>query len=243
MNIIGMNKAGLLVLEPAKVDRLLIEQEMVYIATTLGSFWQFDYEAAKKGKVGMHAILKSERHSDGFFISKILLEPQNIRMIMANQQFLRLSQLEMPQPGWVAGIPDGATQLGIEVAKLVGAKTAEMCKKNGRIRMISEIPANELLLWVEDFSTAGTGLTEAVTDLSAQQPQVKMLPCYLVLINRGGLKEITIKGVGTFLIVPVVDHRVNDWPSSECPLCKMGSVPIKSKASDENWQKITTSQL
>ena len=247
LKIVGMDKDQLLGLHPDSLMRpgniqLLSEEEVIYIAETLGTFWAYDYEAAKKGKVGMHAILKSEWHSDGFFISRILLELLNIRTIMADQQVLRFNQLGIPKPNWVAGIPDGASQLGQEVAKIMDVKNAEMRKEDGRIVMVSTIAPDETLLLDEDFCTKGTGFKEAVADILSRQPKVKILPLELVIINRGGLTAIAIEGVGEFQVVAVANHRVNDWPPPECPLCKMGSKPIKPKATDENWRLITTSQ-
>ena len=123
LKIIGMPKDALLGLCPDSLKRpgsiqLLTEEEVVYIAETLGAFWKYDYEAAKCGKVGLHAELKSLLHSDGFFISRILLEQPNIRTIMADQQVMRFNQLGIPRPDWVAGIPDGATELGKDLARI-----------------------------------------------------------------------------------------------------------------------------
>lgn len=40
-----------LTLEP--FNRLLTPDELIHIATILGAFWSYDYEAAKQGRVGM----------------------------------------------------------------------------------------------------------------------------------------------------------------------------------------------
>jgi len=243
LKIVGMSREGLLNLVPDNINRLLTEEEIVYIAKTLNSYWEYDYEAAKQGRVGRHAELKSLRHSDGFFVSKILLEPQNIRTIIANQLVLRFNQLKVSKPDWVAGIPEGATKLGQDVANLMGVKNAEMKKEDGRIIMVTSIAPNKPLLLVEDFCTRGTGFSEAILDIVSKQPRVKILPYELVIINRGSLSEISVEGVGIFKIIAVATHRVNDWDPSECPLCQMGSVAIKPKATEENWLDITTSQL
>lgn len=240
--IIGMTKEELIALDPQSIDWPLSKEEIIYIAETFWAYWRYDYEAAKQGRVGMHAILKSELHSDGFFISRILLEHPNIRRIFANQLVLRFNKLKAPKPDWVAGIPDGATKLGEDVAEIMGVKNAEMKKENGRIVLVSSIGAGESLLGIEDFCTRGTGFKEAVLDILSKQPEVKILPYESVILNRGGLKEIVIEGVGSFKVVPAVEHWVNDWKPEECPLCKMGSEPIKPKATDENWRLITTSQ-
>lgn len=240
--IVGLTKEELIALDPASIDRSLSEEEIVYMAKTLDSYWEYDYEAAGQARVGMHAELKSLRHSNGFFVSKILLQHPNIRAIMANQLVLRFNQLGIPKPDWVAGIPDGATELGQDVARIMGVRNAEMKKEDGRIVLVSSIGPDESILGIEDFCTRGTGFKEAVLDILLKQSKVKFLLYELVIINRGGLKEIEVEGVGAFQVVPAADHRVDDWEPEKCPLCQMGSTPIKPKATDENWRLITTSQ-
>jgi len=232
--VIGVTKEELIALDPRSVNRQLSKEEIIYIATTLGAYWQYDYEAVKQGRPGMHAILKSELHSDGFFISRILLEFPNIRCIIANQLVLKFNQLEIPKPDWIAGIPDGATKLGKDVAEIMGVKKAEMKKEDDRIVLVSSLGAGDSLLLVEDFCTRGTGFTEAISAILSKQPEVKILPYELVILNRGGLKEIVIEGVDSFKIVPAAEHRVNDWKPEECPLCKMGSTPIKPTTSEKS---------
>jgi orotate phosphoribosyltransferase len=241
-DILGMTKEELITLTPDILDRLLTEEEILHIAKVMESYWEYDYQAVEQGKIGLHAELKSGRHSDGFFVSRILLQHPNIRQIMANQIALRFNQIGIPKPDWVAGIPDGATELGQDVAMLMDVEHAEMRKENGHITLISLIGPQESLLLVEDFCTRGTGFQEAIADIKTKQPDVVLLPYEMVIINRGGLTEIEAEEVGTFKIIAVADHRVEDWDPAECPLCKMGSRPIKPKATDENWLLITTSQ-
>lgn len=243
MSIMGMTKEDLVApLGAEVVNRSLSAEEIVYLAKTLGALWQYDYQASEQGKLGMHAVLKSGRHSDGFFISRILLQHPNIINLLANQLAIRFMQRRI-RPDWVAGVPDGATELGQHVARLIGAaNNAEMKKEEDRIELVSSIGPGQSMLLVEDFCTRGTGFKQAVLDIISKQPRVVILPYELVILNRGGLKEIDVEGVGSFQILAAVEHRVNDWLPEECPLCKKGSTPIKPKATDENWQAITTSQ-
>ena len=245
--IIGMSSDEIFALKVEDINWLLTADEIVYIAKVLNSFWAYDYEAAKHGRFGKHAELKSLRHSDGFFISRILLKEPNIRAIMANQLAMRFilqfNEHGLPKPDWIVGIPDGATELGKDVANLMGVQYAEMKKEDGRIVMVSKMEPGETLLLVEDFCTRGTGFTEAVRDIVSKNPAAKFVPLELVIINRGGLNEIVVDGAGAFNIVAAANHRINDWDPIECSLCKMGSVAIKPKATDENWRDITTSQL
>lgn len=248
MEIIGMVKDQLLGLHPDSLTRpgeplrLLTPEEVVYMAETVGALWRYDYAALEQGRPGLHAELKSGLHSDGFFVSRILLESWNMRVIMADQIVLRFCQQRWNKPAWVAGIPDGATELGKEVARIMGVKAAEMKKENGKITLNTLLPPGETLLMVEDFCTQGTGFREAVLDISVKQPGIQILRLVMVIINRGGLKEIRVENVGNFKIVPVVEYRVQDWKPKDCPLCRAGSRVIKPKATDENWRLITTSQ-
>lgn len=243
--IIGMTKSQLIELRMSDVSRLLTGPEVLYMAGMLDSLWRFDYKRAEADSaagrlVKPHALLKSERHSDAFLVSKIFLSHLNIRAIMAEQLALRFKKLNIPNPDWVAGIPEGATGLGNDIGMLIGAKITEMEKKDGRISILSQIPEGETLALVEDFCTKGTGFKEAVTDIMAKNPGVKVLPYELVIINRGGLKEIAVEGVGNFSIIPIADYRINDWLASDCPLCKMGSEAIKPKATEESWKLINS---
>lgn len=245
-DILHMEKKELLKLTIQDVPRLLTPEEVVHIARKLGAYWTYDYEAAKKGQVGLHAELKSGLHSDGFFVSKILLEPENVLDIIAHQMVMRVQEAWFLKPDYISGIPEGAKKLGSKVAKIFGVPEAVMEKdEDRRIRLKTEIPPQATLLFVEDFCTRGTGFREAVAEVAAKQPSVQFAPYELVILNRGGLKEIIVAGVGSFAILPVVEHRVQDWEpgSSTCPLCALGSTSRKPKESEENWRLLTTSQL
>jgi len=112
IDILSMQQADLLVLPSKFVNRPLRTEEVIHIAKTLDAFWSYDYEAAAQGKVGAHALLKSGRHSDGLFVSRIMLGHKNILKIMAQQLALKFEDTEVLEPEYVAGIPDGATRLG-----------------------------------------------------------------------------------------------------------------------------------
>lgn len=246
-NILAMDIDGLLALKPHEVWWMLSEAEILHIFRTLNGFWAYDYEAAEKGRVGLHAKLKSDRCSDGFFYSKIVLQHQNLRRIIAKSLVAWYRRSERAVSGLdnatlVGGIPDGAYELGHELADYMGVPALELKKVDGRIHVVNGFDSRCELLLGEDFCTMGTGFTETIRQIIAFNPMANIVPVELVILNRGGLKYIDVDG-RRFFIEAMVDHRINDWDPTECPLCKMGSVPIKPKATDENWRRIITSQL
>jgi len=250
--ILGMTREQILAINSKDIRRLLMTDEVVYMAETLGAFWKYDYAAADAGKVGMHAILKSGLHSDGFFMSRVLLGYENILEIMARQMVRKIEYLQLPKLEWVAGIPDGATKLGEKISEITGAKLAKLEKVDGRIILIGEIPDEASLLLVEDFCTKGTGFKETVREIIAKNSGIFILPLEFVILNRGGLSEIIVDRIGphnwaqSFRIISIAEKRITEWDPDSiegCALCKKGSEAIKPKATDENWRLITTSQL
>jgi len=248
-SILEMTKAELLLLDPFKfTSKMLSAEEVIHIAEVLGSFWRYDYEAAKLGKPGKHALLKSGLHSDGFLISKILLKSDNIRQLMAFQLQLRFIQHAIGWPDYLVGIPDGATKLAENLGDIMGVKVVEMKKnkRDGRITITGSLQYGSKVLLVEDFCTKGTGFKETVIEIKRKYPDIEILPYEMVIVNRGGLKEIVVDGVDTFTIIPVADYQIKEWdPDPEkCKLCReYGSVAIKPKVSEESWKDITTSQM
>lgn len=246
MLISGMSKDDILNLEVKDIgNRFLSEKELLHIAITLEAFWQYSKEALENGKPGLHAISKSELHSDGFFVSRILLAPENIRLIISWQMHMLLGAACVSWADYVIGVPNGATELGKDIARLFGTKAGVMEKdKNGKLILKSDIEPGALVLLIEDFCTRGTGFTEAVNAVLSVQPEAVIWSYDPVIINRGGLKEISILNNGKkFTILPLANVRIQDWSPDDCPLCKAGSVAIKPKETDENWRRIITSQL
>jgi orotate phosphoribosyltransferase len=245
LDILKMDKAQLLTLSYKDIQHFLTPEEIVHIAKALGAFWSYDYRAAKNGKVGLHAELKSGLHSDCFFVSRILLEYENIRRIITDQMsMLILHNIQSPYIiDSVAGVPDGATIIGEDISSFLGVKCVKMKKVDERIRLTSNIKPGESVLVVEDICTRGTGFTEAVRAIWAVQPDARIIPYDPVIINRGGLDKIQMDGICKFEVLPIVKLDANDWSPDSCPLCQKGSVAIKPKATDENWEKITTSQV
>jgi orotate phosphoribosyltransferase len=246
MDILKLDRAGVLALDPKAVDYRLMPDEFIHIATALDAYWQYDYEAAQAGRVGQHALLKSGLHSDGFFVSRILLDPINIRYLMAQQMVSRLRRANIGMPTHVAGIPDGATLLGEAVADILGLPHIKLVKSkaDGKISLAEHIPDDARLLLPEDFCTRATGFMEtvvAVLNSNLCEIGATVLPVDPVILNRGGLTSVTVLS-RSYSILPVVERRINDWEPAHCPLCAMGSTAVKPKVDDATWQRFTHSQ-
>src|SRR3989344_6823462 len=152
-NIIGLSKEKLAeCLDPQSFTRKLSGEEIIYLAKTFDACWEYDYQAAANGKIGRHAVLKCGSHSDIFFNSKIFLSNDNIREIIARQLVSKYySGLLVERPDWVVGIPDGAKDLGRDVARILMSRLAIMTKENGRMKLESRISPYASVLMVEDL--------------------------------------------------------------------------------------------
>ena len=243
MEILKMGREELLNLKPEDISRFLTPEEILHIAEIFGAWWAYDYEAARQGRVGMHAQLKSGLCSDGFFVSKILLASESIRLIFSNQMAKLLKPVfeKLGKTDWIVGVPDGATVLGENIGIFFGINVAKMKKVDGKIFLITSVGFGETITVVEDFCTRGTGFSEAVRAIKTKQPMAIVSPYDPVILNRGDLTNFDV-GHETFRILPIVNWRVKDWEPSGCPLCEMGSIPIKPKETDENWLKLINSQ-
>ena len=242
MEITKMSREQLL--ELSTDSKIILEKEdLLHIFNVFGDFWSYDYEAAKNGKPGLHAELKSGKCSDGFFFSKIVLQHSNLRMIIASNMARAYSQVTKFTPSYVVGIPKGATELGNDVAKIMGAKTIQLVKNSkGEIKLEGSVEPNEDILLVEDFTTTGSGLKETVIEFKNRYPLVNIMPIELVILNRGDIEHIPVDEYGFFDILPLVEHRINSWELEKCPLCRAGSERIKPKVTDENWELLINSQ-
>lgn len=204
----------------------------------------YDYAAARAGRPGLHALLRSLLHSDGFFVSRILLAHANILALMADQIARRVRMAGLPIPEFVAGVPSGATTLGSPVAQALGSSVLLLQKVNGQMVCDAGLPYEGTVLLVEDFSTQGTGLRDAALAILDVHPSACIVPRFPSLLNRGERKEIFVEGAGSFAFLPVVEQRIQDRPADKCvPCLEFGSTAIKPKETDENWRLITTSQL
>lgn len=264
MELTDLNKAELTNLDPNDFMRVISIEEFFHILRTLDNLWFYDRDALKVGKVGYHAILKSELCSDGFVNLKVVLKQYpNIRKILAYQLKLMILELvdlgRIKMPTYIAGVPDAATDLGDDVARMLGVKSAEAIKgAKGQILFLTKLAKGETLLLLEDICSKATGITETIVDIiTCKNADVNaIIPVEIVLLNRGGLKSFVVKEV-EYEIFSAYTRHIEEWmpinASDElfekfpnvppCPLCARNVPRIKPKESDDTWNLITTAQI
>lgn len=246
LDLCSMGKGGLLALRPIHWgirSMSLSPEEALYVARTLGAFWQYDYKAQRDGRPGLHAVLNSGRHSDGFIDFSIISNYENILQMIAYWLSHAFSQLKLPVDH-VIGIPNGGTALAKQISSELGLDQELLLEKEqGEIRLAKPVPPGARILLVEDCLTMGTAFARAVQVILANQPKAEILPVVLAFLNRGGLKQIEVEALGSIRIIRLVDYFMQDWAPNNCPLCMLGSEPIKPKATSENWRRITSSQI
>ena len=236
LNILEMDKDQLIAIDPDDVDRELSKIEMFHILRELGGYLEFNHGTLEDGKPEDHFELKSGLHSDLFINSKVVLQHENLRKMIAKQlvdkyQSLSKSQynLDWSSPTCVAGIPNGAKLLGEDVADIFGARKVDLVKKDGKIKMISTLEVYDTLLFVEDICTKGTALKESENAAMKGDTSCRVLPFVLAIVNRGGLKKIRANSGFIFNIAPLYSIKANEWDEKDCYPCRMRSKSIKPK--------------
>jgi len=242
-SILEMGTEELRNLNPKSIKTLLTKEELLHIVDVTDSFIMLPDPS--DGYPKYHIKLKSGLCSNGFINLKLLLsEFPNLRRLFADQMIRKLISLfdgGYRPPDWVAGIPEAATELGRDVASLLGVEYLELKKDNsGRIVLEDRdakllLPGEDILI-VEDLCTRGTGVSEAIREILSRRSDVNILNNILYVFNRGSLRSISVNWIGEFRIIALADIKISEYnPGTECPYCSNGSVPIPPKKPLENW--------
>jgi len=239
VNLLDLNKKEILGLWPEAINRRLSPEEIVHIFREMDGFWEYDYTVAFN-KPGYHALLKSGNHSDGFLNSKVVICYYNLCRILAQELYFTWLAQSLPFPTKVAGIPNGANDLGNHLSFLMGVEPAKLVKKDGKIKINGNgnLEENDKLLLVEDIFTTGTGFKETVKELNEHFPEINIMPFLITIINRGRQTEIKTEKENFEIIAPVTKNLKN-CAEEKCQLCQNGSVPIQPK---KNWELLINSQ-
>ena len=223
-------------------DKILTPEEINHLFVVCDALWMYDYEAAKNGKVGYHALLKSGLHSNGFLSAPKVLEHPSLRKILAYSLANTYDQL-YPIPDRVVGIPNAATELGNDIADIWDIKKGGLVKDENGKMVVNGIRNGESLLLVEDICTKATGYIEAYSLIKEKLPSCFIVPIELVIWNRGILERIESPFWDEIIrIKSLVSKRISEMDPNNCLLCKTGSIAIKPKATEENWALIKNAQ-
>ncbi len=180
-----------------------------------------------------HALLTSGNHSDGYFNGSFIIQRPAILSQACSDLILNCEkEYDFQLISRVVGSAMGAVTMAYEVACQLESATAFTEPTPDEREMILkrfEIKEGEFVLVVEDVIT--TGGTTLKTISSLEKAGAQILPVILVIFNRSGKKKLEGRR-----IVALIDRALSVWPPEDCPLCGMGSEPVRPKA---NWQELT----
>ncbi len=263
-SIMDMGTEELSQLEPGVVGWRLSTEEILSMVDVTGNYLFLPVPQGDGEYVPpKHVKLKNGRCSNGFINFKNLLNDYpNLRRIFARQIADNMRRVlgdvrslvdttKYPGP-LIAGIPDAASALGDEVAMLLECPVLPLEKnENKKIiinqdwydnRSFSSVIQHygRKLILIEDLCTRGTGVTEAINLIHHILPDLEIVPVIFYIVNRGGMGEVVVDGVGSFRILPLAERLIDEYePGPEtCPFCARGSVPVKAKDPIETWLEL-----
>ena len=260
IDVFSLDAEGLKQLNTQTFQRDFTPKEILYLVAVTGNYLKLPPVppvGTRSEVVKYHIKLKSGLCSDGFINFKLLLKDYpGCRGILARQMVRKLKGMfndGYERPDWIVGIPDAATELGMDVANMLGLDFIELEKVNNKIFLDDGyarlIASNETILLVEDLCTMGTGVTETIEEfffnkILKKRSGVRILPYIMYITNRGPLSTVDVDKVGSFEIVPFFRERISEIEPgpTTCPYCFNGSEPIKAKEGD-NWEILNRMEM
>lgn len=194
-----------------------------------------------------HALLRSGKHSSGFFNSELVI-PDEVLLRDAAADLLELFAIEggpFREVKLVVGPQTGATKLAEFISDQISAFTRDWCfwsspakRMEGEKAVSMQIDRNDLNLFpgqmtllCEDVLSTGGSVGLAAEAVASADGIV--LPFILVLVNRSGLADVNGRKV-----IALIDRPMPAWDLAECLLCKhLKSEAITAK-DPENWRRL-----
>ncbi|MEI7810093.1 MAG: hypothetical protein WCI41_00855 [bacterium] len=222
-------------------NRFMSEREMKAIFDYFDAFWQYKGGPSPQKP---HAILKSEKHSNGFISCKNVLDYPVMCHLFA-YEIVKHILIEGYRIDAVAGSAYSAIDLSYEVAKIMAKEQNPKIRhftvekdKNGNPTIIrGGIPSNLNVLVINELMTTGSGSTwetkQAVLNCNGDNPPPKVIEKSYVLVHRS--KDYKLPDGSK--VVPVFHFDIEDFEPENCPYCKAGSLAIKPKVGN-NWNLI-----
>lgn len=191
-----------------------------------------------------HALLRSGKHSSGFFNSRLVISDEALLLDAASdllELLANIGEAEGLDVDVVVGPQTGATKLSELISIVVQEYTGEDClwaspaksEIDGKKSMVFSsidlaLLRGQSVLLCEDVLTTG-GSVDLASDAVTKAGGI-VLPFILTLVNRSGLTEVNGKK-----IIALIDRSMPMWQPEECPLCKDGSEAIPPK---DNWARL-----
>lgn len=190
-----------------------------------------------------HAILTSDKHSNGFINCLKALKFVNISQIFA-YHLARKIRVEIGDQkiDWVIASPMAGITFGHDVARFLEASIFMFTEKDpaDKDRMLWKreiIPANANVLQIEELITTAK-TTNMVQDAinESNGNEFNWIPVVGTLVLRPDKLPMThVKGRK---VIPLLEKEIWSVVENECRLCVTGSEALKAKTV-ENWAKLT----
>jgi orotate phosphoribosyltransferase len=210
-----------------------------------GAYFEHDGNAKRP-----HPLLRSNKHSKGFFNSRPLIADEKLMREVTRDIVSKLLETEgfdIEAVNRVVGPKTGATRLSEFVAAEIGARRGRPCgwaspKKltdadGNTTGMEFDDPDHTILpgervLFVEDVMTTGGSMKHVINAVFALGGIA--LTFIGMMVNRSGETSV----LGMAMVALVTRHLPNyDVPDGKpCPLCDAGSEAVEAKA---NWTRLT----
>jgi len=240
-----VKKGGVFNLTPGDfLGRRMTIPEVEAIFGAFDAFWQYKGEPCAERP---HALLKSGKHSNGFIMSKAVLDHPWLCKLLAHEMLKavegQLSSAVIKKIDGVVASAYSALDLGFCLAWLlsdnynseVKSIKAEKDDKGNPTIIRGGLDPKLTILVINELMTTASGSTwetkEAVLKCNGDKPVPIVLPLSFVLMHRS--RDFELKDGST--VVPVFHFDIANFEPAECPYCQSGSKAIKPKVGN-NWQ-------
>lgn len=236
MDICLLDRRGLENIHHSQVDHILTWLELKHILDTFGAIHRFLGERLPDGSTLPHVLLASGYHSDIVVDMEKVFEHPNLLDLLAHQIVLCMrgvakKEIIMHPDMFIAGVPNGAINLGKVVADIIGVHFLPLEKDSrGVFRVVGDeaLPDGVPVLLIDDVGTFCTSADKAARAILGRFPGVRIMPYEAMVLNRG---QSALRTMANQMcrIISVVHKPLPIWApcKDECPHCRAGSRAMK----------------
>lgn len=195
-----------------------------------------------------HPVLRSGRHSNGFFNSDILLQDPTLIDEMSWHLLNSFHDfgLDTKIPDRTVGPAMGAITLAHHLAfkistrarKCLTSYAAKHTIDDSEVHIFNRNPPQigESVLLVEDVITSGGSIEK--TAVAVRDSGATVLPYIVCLVNRSGKTKINGRKVIS-LVGSEIEGLIKTWEPEDCEQCIWMSPPLADVKKVENWRRLT----